>query len=37
MAEAGTDYERLAALNAELQDAEARLAELEEAWLEAAE
>ncbi|NLE96554.1 MAG: ABC-F family ATP-binding cassette domain-containing protein [Propionibacterium sp.] len=37
MAEAATDYERLATMNAELQGAEARLEELEEAWLEAAE
>lgn len=37
MAAAATDYERLAALNAELQDAEARRDSIEEAWLEAAQ
>ncbi|MVA77390.1 ATP-binding cassette domain-containing protein [Auraticoccus sp. F435] len=37
MGEAASDYQRLAALTAELQQVEARVAELEEAWLEAAE
>ena len=37
MAAAATDYERLTALNADLQDAEARRDSIEEAWLEAAE
>ncbi|WP_297742196.1 ABC-F family ATP-binding cassette domain-containing protein [uncultured Tessaracoccus sp.] len=37
MVAAATDYERLAALNAELQDAEARRDAIEEAWLEAAQ
>ncbi|RRD03496.1 ABC transporter ATP-binding protein [Arachnia propionica] len=37
MAEAATDYERLAALDAELKTAMALRSELEDAWLEAAE
>lgn len=37
MADAASDFERLGTLDSRLRDAEARLAELEEAWLEAAE
>ena len=37
MASAGTDFSRLAALDAELRDAEARHERLEEAWLETAD
>ncbi|SDE56063.1 ABC-F family ATP-binding cassette domain-containing protein [Auraticoccus monumenti] len=37
MGEAASDYPRLAALTTDLQAAEARVAELEESWLEAAE
>ncbi|RCK69507.1 ABC transporter ATP-binding protein [Desertihabitans brevis] len=37
MGEAASDYPRLAALTSELQQVQARVAELEEAWLEAAE
>ncbi|AQP49874.1 ABC-F family ATP-binding cassette domain-containing protein [Tessaracoccus flavescens] len=37
MADAAADFERLGTLDSRLRDAEARLAELEEAWLEAAE
>lgn len=37
MADAASDFERLGTLDSKLRDAEARLAELEEAWLEAAE
>lgn len=37
MAAAATNYERLATLNAELQDAESRRDAIEEAWLEAAQ
>ncbi len=37
MGESASDYQRLAELTAELQRVEARVAELEEAWLEAAE
>ena len=37
MAEAASDFERLATLDAKLRDAEARQGGLEEAWLEAAE
>ncbi len=37
MAEAATDFERLAALDADLRAAQARKDEIEEAWLEAAE
>ena len=37
MADAASDFDRLGTLDSRLRDAEARLAELEEAWLEAAE
>lgn len=37
MADAASDFERLGTLDSKLRDAEARLSELEEAWLEAAE
>ena len=37
MAEAASDFERLATLDAKLRDAESRQGDLEEAWLEAAE